>query len=96
MGMRTSASLADDGSRTTLRVRLDFSAPIAGHETDVSELADAVEGFRFVLTEGRFDGVSGFEVTDGVSATLSSDWMERAEKAYEEGGTIEFGLSWTR
>lgn len=48
-----------------------------------------------MLTEGRFGAVGGFDVTDGVSAMLSSDWMDRAEKAYEAKGTIELTLSWS-
>jgi hypothetical protein len=95
MGIRTSASLVREGSRLTLRVQFDFSRALAEHETEVSELADVVERSRFVLTEGCFDAVSGFEVSDGVSATLSSDWMDRLEKAYEGKGAIEFALSWT-
>ena len=95
MGIRSSASLVHDGEQTVLRVRLDFSRPLEKKQTPASELAEAIEDFRFVLTEGRFGVVSGFDVTDGVSATLSRDWMDRAEKAYEAKGTIEFALSWS-
>jgi hypothetical protein len=95
MGIRCSASLAHDGAQTTLRVRLDFSRALEEKPTPVSELAEAIEDFRFVPTEGRFGAVSGFDVTDGVSATLSGDWMDRAGKAYEAKGTIEFALSWS-
>ena len=94
MGIRSSASLVHGGEQTVLRVRLDFSRPLEERQTPVSELAEAIEDFRFVLTEGRFGAVSGFDVTEGVSATLSRDWMDRAEKAYEAKGTTEFALSW--
>jgi hypothetical protein len=93
MGIRCSASLVHDRAQTTLRVRLDFSRALEEKQTPVSELAEAIEDFRFVLTEGRFGAVSGFDVTDGVSAKLSRDWMDRAEMAYEAKGTIEFALA---
>ena len=95
MGIRSSAALVQDGEQTGLRVRLDFSRPLEEKETPVSELAGAIEAFRFVLTEGHFGAASGFDVTDGVSARLSRDWMDRAEKAYEAKGTTEFALSWS-
>jgi hypothetical protein len=95
MGVRARASLVRDGGSVTLRVRLDFGKPIKQDETPLSELFDDIDHFRFVLTDARFGEVSGFDVTDGVSATLSSDWMERAEKAYERRGAIELSLSWS-
>ena len=45
--------------------------------------------------EGRFAAVEGVDVTDGISARLSSDWLAAAEKASESKGTIEFVLTWT-
>ena len=48
-----------------------------------------------MLTEGRIGPVSGFDVTDGTSATLSDEWLDQVEKAYEAKGTIEFALSWS-
>lgn len=94
MGIRSAASLVHDGDQTVLRVRLDFR-PLEEKHTPVSELAEAIETFRFVMTEGHFGAVSGFDVSDGVSARLSREWMDRAEKAYEAKGTTEFALSWS-
>jgi hypothetical protein len=34
-------------------------------------------------------------VTDGRSATLSADWLDRVEKADETKSAIEFALSWS-
>lgn len=76
------------------RGRLDFSEPLGERETPVSELFD-LDHFRFVLTKGRFGAVTGFDVTEGMVATLSPEWLERAEKACDAKGTIEFTLSWT-
>jgi len=94
MGVRTSASILRGADETSLRVRLDFSRPVDEHEA-VSQLADNLEHLRIVLTEGRFGAVSGFDVTEGMSATLSAEWLDRAEKASESKGTIEFALSWS-
>ena len=93
MGVKTAASLVQENDRITLRVSLDFSKAVAGRETPVSSLFE-VDRFRFVLTDGRFGLVTGFDVTEGTVATLSPDWLERAEKASEAKGTIEFTLSW--
>jgi hypothetical protein len=95
LGIPASARLARDGSQTTLRVRLDFGRPGKEHHTDVTELADAIETVRFVLTEGRFGAVQGVEVTDGSSARLSRDWLEAAERASEAKATIGLVLTWT-
>ena len=94
MGVKTSASLVREADRTILRVSLDFTRPLAERETPVSELFD-LDHLRFVLTEGRFGAVTGFDVTEGTVATLSHDWLDRAEKACDAKGTIEFTLSWT-
>ena len=94
MEIETSASFVRHGDENTLRVRLDFSHPREEHETPVSQLMDSFERFRLILTEGRISDVSGLAVTDGASATLSDEWLERAEKAYEARSSIEFSLSW--
>ena len=95
MSIRTSASLVRGSDENTLRVRLDFSHPLEEHDTPVSQLMDNVEHFRIVLTDGRIGPATGFDVTDGTSATLSAEWLDRAEKAYAAKGTIEFALSWS-
>ena len=94
MGIQTSASLVHDGGQTTLRVRLDFGHPLDDRKTEVSELLDDIERLRLVLTDGRFGAVSGFEVTDQTVATVSTDWMDRAERAHEARTPIALALSW--
>jgi hypothetical protein len=95
IGIRSSPSVVREVNETALRVRLDFSQPLDEGETPVSQLADKIEHLRIVLTEGRFSAVTGFDVTDGMSATLSNEWLERAEKAYEAKSAIEFALTWS-
>ncbi len=95
LGVKTSASLERGAGENTLRVRLDFSRQLEEHETPVSQLGDNIEHLRIVLTDGRFGTVSGFDVVDGTSATLSAGWLDQVEKAYERKGTIEFSLTWS-
>jgi len=95
MGVRTSASLVKHGDQITLHVTLDFATPLDERKTPVSELFDDIDHVRFVLTEGRFGTVVGFDVIEGVAATLSPDWLERADTACDAKWTIEFALSWT-
>lgn len=94
MGVKASASLVRENTQTTLRVSLDFSKAVVGRETPISELFD-LDHVRFMLTDGRFGAVTGFDVTDGIVATLSPEWLARAEKASDAKGRIEFTLSWT-
>jgi len=95
MGISTSATLERGADDNTLRVRLDFARQVEERETPVSELGDNIEHLRIVLTNGRFATVSGFDVVDGTSATLSAEWLDQVEKAYERKGMIEFMLSWS-
>jgi len=95
MGIRSSALLVRGADDVTLRVHLDFSHPVDEGATSVSELGDNLEHLRIVLTDGRFGTASGFDVTDGISATLSSEWLEQVERAYDAKTDIELVLSWT-
>jgi hypothetical protein len=90
-GIRTAASFVREGDQATLRVRFDLRAQ---KEPDpvVVDLLD-LEHFRFALTDGHFGAVTGFDVQDGRFASLSRDWLERAEQADEAQGTIEFALT---
>ena len=90
-GIRTAASFVREGDQATLRVRLDLRAQ---KEPDpvVVDLLD-LEHLRFALTDGRFGAVTGFDVQDGQLASLSRDWLERAEQADQAHATIEFALT---
>lgn len=94
-GIRTSASIVRGPDSNTLRVLLDFSRPVEEHDTPVSHLTDDIEHLRIVLTDGRFGAVTGFDVTDGTSATLSAQWLEQAQKAYDAQSAIKFALTWS-
>jgi hypothetical protein len=92
-GIHSIASFVDDADSMTLRVRLDFSAQ--NEPDDAVDALTDIEHFRFVLTAGRFSDATGFDVSDS-SATFSREWLDRADKAYEEKRPIEFALSWMR
>lgn len=93
-GIQTDASLTSSGDTVTLRVKLDFSRELEERDTPLSKLLDDFDLFQFVLVEGRFGPVNGFDVTEGSRATLSKEWLERAEKAYDAKGALEFALTW--
>jgi hypothetical protein len=94
-GVSTSASIVRGADSTTLRVRLDFSRPVAERDTPVSHLTDDIEHMRIVLTDGRFGSVAGFDVTEGTSATWSAEWLDQAQKACDAKTAIEFALTWS-
>ena len=95
-GLQTSAVRTSIHDTTTLRVRFDFSRELEGRDTPMAKLIEDFDHVEFVLVEGRFGPVDGFDVTDDTKATLSKEWLERVEKAYDAKGTIEFSLSWSR
>jgi hypothetical protein len=90
-GIRTTASFVADTGGSTLRVRLEFAEGMKEDEA-VSDLVD-VDHFRFVLTDGRFADSNGFDTT-ATTAVFSREWLDSAEKAFEEERPIEFTLSW--
>ncbi len=94
-GVQATTELDREGDRMTLRVRLDFSRELQEGDAAVVDALLDVEHFRFVLTEGTFGEVTGFDVTDKRSAVFSKEWMDSAEKASEEKRPIDFALSWT-
>ncbi len=94
-GIRTAATLDRDGEQTTLRVRLDFSRELRGGDTTVFEPLLDIDRFRFVLAEGTFGEVIGFDVPDKRSAIFSKEWLDRAGQAFDEKRPIDFSLSWT-
>jgi hypothetical protein len=93
-GVKAAATLDRDGDRTRLRVRLDFSRELQDGDPAVADVLFDIEHFRFVLTEGAFAEVTGFDVTDNTSAVFSKEWITSAEKASEEKRPVDFALSW--
>jgi hypothetical protein len=94
-GVRADTLLTSSGTTRTLRVRFDFGREPEERDTPVVKMIEELDVLQFVLAEGRFDAVDGFDLRDGVRATLSDEWMERAGKAVDNRGTIEFSLTWS-
>jgi hypothetical protein len=86
------------GGVTSLVVRVDAAAA-AGHDapsvsTPVQELAEGLERYQIVLTEGRFVAARGFSLRDGGTAAvpIETPW----ETIQENGGILEMSLAWRR
>jgi hypothetical protein len=95
-GFKSAARFDTDGVKSSVRVQIDLSSEIPDADGAVLDGFLDVEHFRFVLTEGLFDEVSGFDVRGGTSAVFSAEWLEAAERASREKRPIEFVLAWTR
>lgn len=90
-------TLRRNGSVTSLVVRVDAIAAAAGDapaSSDLDALAEDLNRYRIVLTEGRFVAARGFDLRDGdtVAVPVVTPW----EKIVENGGILEMSLSWTR
>jgi hypothetical protein len=73
----------------------DFSRGLVERETPATVLLEEVEGFTFVLTEGKFIAGGGFEVPDrSRRARISGEWLKLAEAAVEGKRKIELVLAW--
>jgi hypothetical protein len=95
-GVKARASLSSDGDRSTLTIRFDFSGGEPGRESPAMVLLEALQDYRFVITEGTFIGGGGFDVpARGGHAKISSDWLSAAEEAMDAGRGIDLVLSWT-
>jgi len=82
LGIRGRASLSSDAGRSTLRVQWTEDDPVS-EETPVLELAEALDAYRVVLTEGRFVAAEGFVIVqDGRMATLAGLTPSVGSEAY--------------
>ncbi len=93
-GVNTTTSFDREGDRTTVRVRLDLREQTQEGDAAVVDVLLDVEHTRFVLTDGSFRDVTGFDVVGNRSAVFSKEWLDEANKASEEKGAIDFALSW--
>jgi hypothetical protein len=92
------ATLSQDGPVTTLTVRVDLrNAPESGNDDSdepLDGLIEELDRYRIVLTEGRFTGARGFQMTaDGTQAVPIETPSAHIEA---NGGVLEMSLSWTR
>ena len=93
MGVKTSASLVREADQ----IRSFGSASISSKSrspslrTPVSELFD-LDHFRFVLTDGRFGAVTGFDVTEGNGRGVVARLAAARGEGVRRQGHIEFAL----
>jgi protein involved in polysaccharide export with SLBB domain len=82
------------GPVTTLTVRIDVAAAeeASGPDTPVVDLFDDLDCYRFVLTEGRFVGATGFTVLEGGAVAVPIETSQ--ETIAGNGGILELSLSW--
>jgi len=82
IGISGRASLSSDAGRSTLRVQWTEDEP-ASEETPVLELAETLDAYRLVLTEGRFVAAEAFVISeDGRTATLSAQTPSLGSEEY--------------
>jgi len=93
-GLPARVTLANDGDRTRLRIRFDFSRTVVDRETPVSALLEEIEHFVFVLTEGTFIAGGGFEAPDRGKAKLSKEAFDAIDRAMTARRAIELTLAW--
>lgn len=81
-GFEGRASLSSAGDRRTLRVQWTADEPVS-EETPVLELVEALDAYRVVLTEGRFNAAKGFVISpDGRTATLAGQTPSLESEQY--------------
>lgn len=95
LGVKGAVKLSRDGDATRLELTLDFSRGVEEKASRAQALIEDGGLVRIVLTQGRFRPSQGFDVVDGVSATVSREWLAAAEEAAQEGRPITLVLAWT-
>jgi hypothetical protein len=86
--MHGDVAVVKKGCETRLTAQIDLSVAPAGDDTAIDALIGDADGYRLVLTEGRFVSADGFAISgDGVVAVPDGG------KA-PEGDILTLGLSW--
>lgn len=94
LGVKGSATLSLDDEYASLKVTLDFTREVEEKTTPVRVLAEEADHLRIVLTQGRFGPSRGFDISDGVSAMISNEWIAAADAAQKDGRAIDLELRW--
>jgi hypothetical protein len=94
-GLQTEVTARGAADQSTLQVVFDFAVEIVERESPASVLLEEFDKLSFEMTDGRFVEADGFELSSGGRrATISADWLARAEAAVNAKGTIAFSLAW--
>ena len=94
LGMRGEARFETTARNSTLSVALDLSSLDDARpdiESPVTALLEDLDRYRFILTDGRFDAATGFDILDdGTTAAL----QEIPEASFKAGAVLTLRLSW--
>lgn len=86
-------TLTNEGSRTTLRIRINI-AEMPENEEETSPMSALADGnCRFILTDGKFVSAKGFKLQNKDREAVPDDNLEAASAA---DGFIELMLAWER
>ena len=94
LGVKGRASFTTSDGSCSLIVVLDFSKDVKENEGAVARLLQEADHLALVLSNGRFADSTAFDITDGVKATVSQQWLKRAEQAIDARSSIEMRLTW--
>lgn len=94
LGIKGRASYTTSDGVSTLVVWFDFSQDIDDKGSPVARLFEESSHVMLVLSDGRFDESAAFDVADGVKATISEPWLQRAMRAIDARSSIELRLTW--
>lgn len=102
LGLPAEVMVTSDGAVTTLRVRIDTAQamendrqkPEEEPENPLGALAEDLDAYRVILTEGRFVSAIGFTLADGDTSAVPAKpvWDE----VVANGGILELSLAWLR
>ncbi len=102
LGLPADVLVTYDGAVTTLRVRIDVAQameddmqkPEEEPENPLVALAEDLDAYRFILTEGRFVSAIGFTLAgdDTTAVPVKPAWDE----VVANGGSLELSLGWRR
>ncbi len=102
LGLPADVLVTHDGAVTTIRVRIDAAQAMANDRQKPEEeggdplaaLAEDLDAYRFILTEGRFVSAIGFTLAgdDTIAVPAKPDWDE----VVANGGILDLSLGWRR
>ena len=94
LGIQGEARLETTGRKSTLSVALDLSSLDDARpdiESPVTALLEDLDRYRFILTDGRFDAATGFDILDdGTTVAL----QEIPDASLKAGAVLTLRLAW--
>jgi hypothetical protein len=92
LGVPGRSRLTRDGGLTRWRLEIDLATPAAGDDDSLTALAEDVDRYRVVLTDGRFVDAVGFALRDdGRTAVPLAQDLDALER---DGQPLVLELTW--